>query len=117
ETMGEPLVPADEIAVYVEAFERSGFRGGVSWYRNFDRNWERHPQIGVEKIDVPTLMVTAEWDAALPPTMAAGMPALCNDLEMKQIAECGHWTMQEKPDELNALLVDWLQRRFPPSGS
>ncbi len=117
ETMGEPLVPAEEIAVYVDAFERSGFRGGVSWYRNFDRNWERHPEIGVEKIDVPTLMVTAEWDAALPPTMAAGMPALCKDLEVKQIAECGHWTMQEKPDELNALLVDWLQRRFPPSHS
>jgi len=49
--------------------------------------------------------------------MAAGMPALCKDLEVKQIAECGHWTMQEKPDELNALLVDWLQRRFPPSHS
>jgi len=113
ETTGEALVPDDEVAVYVDAFTKSGFRGGVSWYRNFDRNWERHPDIGTQKIDLPTLMVTAAWDVALPPTMAAGMPALCNDLEMQQIEECGHWTMQEKPDELNALLVDWLQRRFP----
>jgi pimeloyl-ACP methyl ester carboxylesterase len=115
ETSGDPLIPDAEIDVYVDAFDRSGFRGGVSWYRNFDRNWERHPEIGVSKIDLPALMVTAEWDVALPPTMAAGMPALCNDLEMQQIAECGHWTMQEKPAELNTLMIDWLQRRFPSS--
>ncbi len=113
ETMSEPLVSDAEIDAYADAFERSGFRGGISWYRNFDRNWERHPEIGVQKIDHPSLMVTAAWDAALPPTMAAGMPALCNDLEMKQIEACGHWTMQEKPDELNAILIDWLGRRFP----
>ncbi len=113
ETLGEPLVSDAERAVYARAFEGSGFRGGISWYRNFDRNWERLPDVGVKKIEVPTLMVTAAWDAALPPTMAAGMPALCDDLEMKQIEECGHWTMQEKPDELNALMIDWLQRRFP----
>ena len=36
-------------------------------------------------------MVTAEWDMALPPEMAAGMPALCSDLEMAQVAKAGHW--------------------------
>jgi len=117
ETLGEPLLPEDALAVFVDTFERTGFRGGIEWYRNFDRNWERHPDIGVTKIDVPALMVTAEWDAALPPAMAAGMPALCNDLEMKQIAECGHWTQQERPDELNTILIDWLTRRFGDSAN
>jgi pimeloyl-ACP methyl ester carboxylesterase len=56
-------------------------------------------------------MVTAEWDPALNPMMAAGMPALCSDLETKMIEKCGHFTQQERPDELNALMVDWLTRR------
>jgi soluble epoxide hydrolase / lipid-phosphate phosphatase len=57
-------------------------------------------------------MVTAQWDWALRPEFAAGMPALCPDLEMKNIARCGHWTQQEKPDELNAIVSDWLARRY-----
>ena len=34
------------------------------------------------------------------------------DLEVRMIAGCGHWTQQEKPAELNAILIDWLSRRF-----
>ena len=40
------------------------------------------------------------------------MPAICVDLETKMIEGCGHWTQQEKPDELNAIMTDWLKRRF-----
>jgi len=109
---GAALLDPAELDVYARAFEKSGFRGGVSWYRNFDRNWERHPAIGTEKIDLPTLMVTAEWDMALRPEMAADMPTRCNDLETKMIRECGHWTQQERPDELNAIMIDWLAHRF-----
>jgi pimeloyl-ACP methyl ester carboxylesterase len=112
ETLGEELLTAEELERYVSTFARTGFRGGINWYRNFDRNWETAPAIGTEKVDRPCLMVTAEWDAALRPEMAAGMPALCPDLEMRQIAHCGHWTQQEYPEQLNAILVDWLTRRF-----
>jgi pimeloyl-ACP methyl ester carboxylesterase len=49
---------------------------------------------------------------ALPPRMAAGMPALCSDLEMHNIERAGHWVQQEFPDEVNRTLVDWLTRRF-----
>ncbi len=114
---GEPLLTKNELDVFVRTFERTGFGGGIHWYRNFDRNWETAPDIGVAKIEVPCLMVTAAWDGALRPEMAAGMPSLIPDLEMHQIEECGHWTQQEKPEELNRLLVDWLTRRFAPSGS
>ena len=101
-----------EIDTYTRAFEAGGFFGPVSWYRNIDRNALAVPQIGVQKLELPCLMVTAEWDAALRPQMAAGMPALCSDLEVHQIAACGHWTQQEKPDELNRIMLDWLRRRF-----
>lgn len=111
-TRGDELLDREELDTYVRAFTKSGFRGGVSWYRNFDRNWERHPEIGTAKIDHPALMVTAEWDLVLSPAMAADMPSRCNDLETVMIPECGHWTQQEKPDELNAIITDWLARRF-----
>ena len=109
---GAALLNAEELARYREPFARTGFRGGVSWYRNFDRNWQRHPEIGVQKIDHPALMITAEWDMALQPAMAEDMPTRCNDLETVMIPECGHWTQQEKPEELNAIMLGWLRRRF-----
>jgi pimeloyl-ACP methyl ester carboxylesterase len=40
---------------------------------------------------------------------------LCRDLEMVTIERCGHWTQQERPDELNRLLVDWLRRKVAPA--
>jgi len=112
ETLGEELLTREELDTYAATFARTGFRGGINWYRNFDRNWETAPEVGVAKVERPCLMVTAAWDWALRPELAAGMPALCPDLETQGIARCGHWTQQEKPDELNAILVDWLVRRF-----
>jgi len=102
----------EDLDFYAAEFERTGFRGGINWYRNFDRNWETAPRVGAAKIEIPCLMVTAEWDPVLRPEMAAGMPDLIPDLETASIPRCGHWTQQEKPEELNRILVDWLQRRF-----
>ncbi len=112
EAPGEPMLSADEIEVYVRAFEKSGFFGPVSWYRNIDRNKTLYPGVGSERLELPCLMVTAEWDMALRPELAAGMPAVCADLETHMIEACGHWTQQEKPEELNRLMIDWLRRRF-----
>jgi pimeloyl-ACP methyl ester carboxylesterase len=44
--------------------------------------------------------------------MAGGMPAIFADLEMHMIPKAGHWAQQEYPREVNARLIDWLQRRF-----
>lgn len=110
--LGQPILPPDELDVFVRTFERTGFTGGLNWYRNMDRNWESAPGVGATRIDVPCLMVTAEWDPVLRPEMAAGMGALIADLETVMIPRCGHWTQQEKPAELNRVLVDWLRRKF-----
>jgi len=107
------IVSPEELDVYVRAYEKTGFRGGINWYRNIDRNAREHPQIGVEKLALPCLMITAEWDAALPPRMAAGMPTLCSDLEMHNIARAGHWVQQEFPDGVNRAIVRWLTGHFP----
>ncbi|MFQ5698378.1 MAG: alpha/beta fold hydrolase [Myxococcota bacterium] len=112
EAVGELIVSPEELDHYVTAFEETGFRGGIHWYRNIDRNSREHPEIGSQKLELPCLMITAEWDGALRPEMAAGMPALCRDLEMHMIERAGHWVQQERPEELNRTLTRWLRRRF-----
>ncbi len=110
--LGQPLLSEDELAFFVEAFERTGFTGGINWYRNIDRNWALTAN-APQKVEAPSLMVCAEDDFALPPALAEGMEAYVPTLEKRLIRDCGHWTQQEKPEELNALLVDWLSRTFP----
>ena len=110
---GAEILSAEELATYVAAFETTGFRGGINWYRNIDKNAEMFPGVGTTELKMPCLMVTAEWDPAIPPSFAEGMGDTCLDLEMHMIEKCGHWTQHEKSEELNGLLVDFLQRRFP----
>jgi pimeloyl-ACP methyl ester carboxylesterase len=49
----------------------------------------------------------------LPPSLADRMGDQISDLEKVLVEGSGHWTQQEKPDQVNALLIDWLERRFP----
>ena len=103
----------EEIAVFTEAFTRTGFTGGINWYRNFSRNW-RMAEGQAARIDgVPCLMIMAEHDVVLPPSLADRMGDQIDDLEKVLVRGSGHWTQQEKPDEVNAILADWMNRRFP----
>jgi pimeloyl-ACP methyl ester carboxylesterase len=101
-----------ELQVFADTFARTGFTGGINWYRNFTRNWERSEGLP-DRIEVPCLMVMAEKDAVLPPSSADGMEAFIPDLEKTLIEGSGHWTQQERPVEVNRTLLDWLDRRFP----
>ena len=112
EPRGEPLLDAAELDAYTNAFERTGLFGPISWYRNVDRNQEIAPEVGQQELDLPVLQVTAAWDQAIPPSAAELTRAKCSDFEVHHIDECGHWTQQEKPEELTRVLVDWLVRRF-----
>jgi pimeloyl-ACP methyl ester carboxylesterase len=108
----EKFLTDDEFAVFVDTFRRTGFTGGINWYRNFTRNWERSGGL-TDKVEVPSLMIMAENDAVLPPSAADGMEAFVSDLEKTLIRDCGHWTQQERPGAVNAAIIDWLDRRFP----
>ncbi len=101
-----------EFDAFVELFEKSGFTGGINWYRNMSRNWRLGE--GVEdKVTQPALMIMAEKDAVLPPSAADGMESRIADLEKVLIEDSGHWTQQEQPAAVNRALIDWLDRRFP----
>jgi len=62
---------------------------------------------------IPCLMITAELDAVLSPEMAEPMVHFVGDLETHMVKGSGHWTQQEKPEDVNRLMLDWLDRRFP----
>jgi pimeloyl-ACP methyl ester carboxylesterase len=108
----EKFLTPDELAVFVDTFKRTGFTGGINWYRNFTRNWERSGGLE-DKVKVPSLMIMAENDAVLPPSAADGMEAYIPDLEKTLIRDSGHWTQQEQPQAVNTAIIDWLDRRFP----
>ncbi len=108
----ETFLTPEEMAFFVESFERTGFTGGINWYRNFTRNWERSAAI-VDHVSAPSLMVMAEKDAVLPPSAADGMEAYVPNLERALIMGSGHWTQQEKPDEVNKVILDWMDSHFP----
>ena len=101
-----------EFEAFVQTFEATGFTGGINWYRNFTRNWERSADLPTT-VNVPSLMVMAEKDAVLPPSAADGMERFIPDLEKKLVSGSGHWTQQEEPEQVNRILIDWLNRRFP----
>ena len=108
----ETFLTDDETAAFVETFDRTGFTGGINWYRNFTRNWQRSAGI-VDHVSAPSLMVMAEKDAVLPPSAADGMETWVPDLDRALIAGSGHWTQQEKPAEVNKVILEWMDRRFP----
>lgn len=111
-TWSAPLVLTEaELAVYVEAFEQTGYEGGINWYRNIARNWQTSAGL-TQRIDVPCLMISAADDVVLRPEMTNGMENYIPDLEKHVIPDCGHWTQSERPEELNRLMLGWLRRRF-----
>jgi pimeloyl-ACP methyl ester carboxylesterase len=108
---GEPLLNAEEHKFFVDTYKKTGFTGGINWYRNLTRNWEKSGTVE-QKVHVPGLMIMAEDDVVLSPAMAEGMELYVPDLEKVLIRNCGHWTQQEHPEETNAAMIAWLNKRF-----
>ncbi|MCK5041865.1 MAG: alpha/beta hydrolase [Sphingomonadales bacterium] len=114
---GKELLNKDELEYFTNHFANNGFNGPINWYRNFVANWqdmERFQPFGgtPPKITLPTLMILAENDPVLPPVLADGMEQFFTDLKKHLIKNCGHWTQQEKPQEVNEVLIKWLADNY-----
>lgn len=107
---GEPLFSDEDMQFYVDAFEQSGWEGGINWYRNITRNWETSEGLPT-KIYAPCLMISAQNDIILSPALSEGMEEHIPNLSRELIADCGHWTQEEKPGELNRCMLAWLDRQ------
>jgi pimeloyl-ACP methyl ester carboxylesterase len=106
-----PILSPEEKKVFVDTFTKTGFTGGINWYRNWTRNWQRAEGFD-HTVRVPSLMIMAENDMVLPPSAADGMEKIVPDLEKYLIHGSGHWTQQEKPDEVSNKLIEWRRKRF-----
>jgi len=101
-----------DVDVFTEAFERTGFRGGVNWYRNIDRNWELTPFLSGAKIHQPSLFIAGEWDGVIVMNRRAFDQLEKNMPNLKQkivIPGAGHWVQQERPQEVNRLMLEFLK--------
>ena len=107
----EKFLTDAEMAFFVDAFKRTGFTGGINWYRNISRNWRLSEKLK-DEVSAPSLMIMAEKDAVLPPSSADGMEQFVPNLEKVLIKESGHWTQQEKPKEVTAAIAGWMKKTF-----
>lgn len=99
----------DELKHYVAEFARTGFTGGLNWYRNLDRNWEITPELAEASVEPPALFIGGVADPVLMMTPPATMRPYVPDLRGEVMIEgAGHWVQQEKPDEVNEALLDFL---------
>jgi pimeloyl-ACP methyl ester carboxylesterase len=104
-------ITEDDIAFYVAELERTGFRGGLNWYRNMDRiPGALAPWLGA-KIRQPACYIggTTDLIAGNTPDALATMRAGLDDLRVELMLEgAGHWIQQERPDEVNAAVIGFL---------
>ena len=98
----------------VNQFEKAGFRGGVNYYRNIERNWEITVDLEDFAIKVPTLFLAGSQDMVirgatkemLQSSMEKSIPNLQQVILLPNI---GHWVQQEAPEETNQALLNFLQ--------
>ena len=103
-----------DLAHFTEAYTKSGFRGGLNWYRNLDRNWELTAPWQGAQIHQPSLFIAGSKDSVITGLIGvkrvADMERVLPNLKGKIILEgAGHWVQQERPDEVNAALIDFLK--------
>jgi pimeloyl-ACP methyl ester carboxylesterase len=107
------LTEAD-VEFFAGEFTRTGFRGGLNWYRNIDRNWELLAPFAGARVTVPALYVAGDRDLVvafrgmdqLVPHLSKFVPHLRKTL---MLPGCGHWTQQERPKEVNAAMIEFLR--------
>jgi pimeloyl-ACP methyl ester carboxylesterase len=114
ETLPTWITEAD-VDFYAAEFARSGFRGGLNWYRNIDRNWELLAPFSGARVSVPALYIAGDRDVVLGfagvKEVIANLSEFVPQLRRTIILPgCGHWTQQERASEVNAAMIDFLGR-------
>ena len=103
-----------DLAHFTDTYEKTGFRGGLNWYRNIDRNWELTAPWHGAQILQPSLFVAGSIDSVITSLIGAKrineLDKVLPNLKRKLIIDgAGHWVQQERPDEVNAALIGFLK--------
>jgi pimeloyl-ACP methyl ester carboxylesterase len=110
--MGEPFITSGELEVFGQTFDRTGFFGANSWYRNLDRNAALLDGRS-RQVDVPALLVIGSHDYFFRPGADTGMEAMVPHLSRVTI-DSGHWMPQEAPEAVSQALVAFCRRCVDP---
>ncbi|MER6029871.1 alpha/beta hydrolase [Streptomyces sp. NPDC001851] len=100
-----------DLDVYAGEFERTSLTGALNRYRNMDRDWEELAAFDGAPITQPSLFIGGDLDASTTWLAEAikAYPVTLPGLTSSHVLDgCGHWIQQERPDEVNRLLTDWL---------
>ena len=99
----------EALDVFATEFERTGFTGGINWYRNFHRNWELTPHLHGSKIATPSAFIAGDKDPVIVMTSPSGMGEYLDDFRGTTLVPgAGHWVQQETPGPVNTALLDFL---------
>eukprot|EP01006_Ploeotia_vitrea_P066348 TRINITY_DN94799_c0_g1_i1.p1 TRINITY_DN94799_c0_g1~~TRINITY_DN94799_c0_g1_i1.p1 ORF type:complete len:341 (-),score=27.94 TRINITY_DN94799_c0_g1_i1:217-1239(-) len=104
-----------EFDYFVNEFKLAGFRGGVNYYRNFDKNWELTESLAGKKVQQPTGFAAGKGDMVLMMFGGAENSEKVTRMNVENLVQwtvvdgAGHWVQQEKPDEVNKALLAFLQ--------
>ncbi len=102
-------ITQDEFDHYVDEFTRNGFTAPLNWYRCFDRNWELTENPPAATIDVPALFIGGDADPTLAYTPRdRAREVVTGDYREVMIEGAGHWVQQERPTEVNEILLQFL---------
>jgi pimeloyl-ACP methyl ester carboxylesterase len=104
---------AEDLAYYVTEFARRGFRGGINYYRNLDRNWHDTPQLAGAQLAQPAYFIAGARDVVLAGHDAAWLESLMRPSvpqlrRIELIPRVGHWVQQEVAQPVNLLLREFL---------
>ncbi|MEB3062396.1 alpha/beta fold hydrolase [[Mycobacterium] zoologicum] len=106
-------ISAAEFEHYVTEFTRSGFTGALNWYRGLDRTWEVTADVP-QTIGVPARFVAGSADPVLGYLPHEDLQKMfTGDFREVTIDGAGHWLQQERPQEINKLLLDFLASVSP----
>lgn len=106
-----PWMTPAHFQAYVAAFTAGGFGAPLDWYRALDLNWSQTAFLQDRRIEVPALFVVGQDDPVRRYAGAheAGLKDWAPNLRGQVVLPgAGHWIQQERPDEVNALLLDFL---------
>jgi pimeloyl-ACP methyl ester carboxylesterase len=102
-----------DVAVFVAEYQRTGFRGGLNWYRNIDRNWELTAPWEGARIGQPALFIAGTRDPVIAGKRGAvaieAMQKAVPGVQTVMIEGAGHWIQQERPREVNAAMLNFLR--------
>ena len=103
-----------DLAHFTDTYGKTGFRGGLNWYRNIDRNWQLTAPWQGAQIHQPSLFIAGSKDGVITGLIGAKlvneMERVLPNLRQKLILDgAGHWIQQERPDEVNDALIAFLR--------